>query len=506
MSDERSSSSDDEVYNPAEIASVAAALPPPVVVAHEEAAVKGACDVMKQRAAPQPPIACAGRSLPSSPIESAPVHDDLPLDSGGLRLHSIKGRVRCVCVNRPGSLLCAGGEDGQLVMWDFEKDLPTRRVQATRVLTPFVNRVSGLQPIVAMHFSLDDAYVVACQDGDSPVVVGAGGKTFGYCAMGERGLANVVQCKGHRAPVTASCAHTGKASQFLTCSQDGTARLWDQASFERASLYAVKHGSGQITDTVAVESVLSLSRFSGAGAVFSTAGEDGRVQLWDSRVKYRPGGALATWDVYALPIARSTSAADDEEVFERHTGGLAELAGPVLAVRRGGVVQFLDLRGGGGLQNKSVRCTASCLAYDALVGLPFSTDTTPLVASADGESLLTCTARAGLHHVVGGHVVSYDVSQEGNGARAKLTWRAGKADEDVLCAAMDADRRLFAGLSSGDVVVQRGCGSSSSTGTDSSPVDRWLGSRPRREVDGTGRVAGEKSARDDSGVAAEDLF
>lgn len=524
------SDSDDEDYNPAEVLAVPPQqqrVPdqPDAGAPSTNAAVETPGATSDSAPHPSHP---GGASLseqqPKSTPSAGPV-DETPIDAGGLRLHSIKGRVRCLCVNPAGTLVCAGGEDGQLAMWDFTVDLPTRRVHPTRVLTPFVNRVSGLQPIIALHLATDGSYLVACQDGDCPALVAHGGKQLGYCAMGERGLLDVVKCKGHRAPVTASSPHAGAAGQFFTCGQDGTARLWAEATFERHSVYAVKHGSGGITDTVVVESVLSLSHFSGSGAgsVFATAGDDGCVQLWDSRAKYRPGGVLAAWDVYGLPMTRAGRRGED--YFEKHTGGMAELAAPtgnggssgdgggdpsstsspVLAVRRGGVVQFLDLR-----RLPKVRTVgrdAACLACNAATDLPFVTDTTPLTTADGGRTLLTCTARAGFNRAAGGHVVSYAAmaAVATITTPSSLSWRPAAEDEDVLCAVADGEGRLYAGLSSGDVVVQRGSTTAAPLGV-SPAVDHWLDSRPRRDYPGSdGRLGGEKAPRPDD-VGIEDLF
>lgn len=417
--------------------------------------------------------ATLGRNLASPGREPATVEES---EDGGLRLHGIKGRVRCLCMNPSGSLLCAGGDDGHMSMWDFSLPLPSRRLEPTRVLTPFVNRISGLQPIVAMHCASNGRYIVACQDGDSPVLVSAtSGKQLGYCAMGERGLVDVVRCKGHRAPVTSSAPHCTIGARFYTAAQDGTVRLWDQASYDRGSVFAIKHGSGQINDTVVVESVLGLRH---QVHLFASGGEDGFVQLWDSRVKYRPGGSVASWDVYAMTL----SGALHGDVFEKHIGGIVELGdgGTTLAVRRGDVVQFLDLRTKG-----------KGMPMPALAGLPSATDTTQLFATGP-HGFITGTSRTGFQHMVGGHVVSYEqMAADTPSMAVRRAWRAGRVDEDVLCACADADGRVFAGLSTGDVVVKTNVGGAVSAKPS---VESWLASRPAREGS-SGRVVGQKALR-----------
>jgi WD40 repeat protein len=440
---------------------------------------------------------------------------------GDYRLRSdIKGRVRCLALNPAGTALCAGSEDGQLCMWDFNVPFKTYRVAPTRVLTPFVNRISGLQPIIALTWAKDGSYVVACQDGDSPALVRASGEQVGYCAMGERGLLDVVQCRGHRAPVTCVAAHHSDAAVFLTGSQDGTVRLWNHNTFKQHSVYAAKHGSGQVTDTHVVESVTTLqnSCCGHSADVFASGGQDGVVQLWDSRVKYRPGGALASVDMFApLTTAVDNSngghAESSDPFFEKHLGGFLEVraaadpssasAGAAtstafphygLAVRVGSVIKTIDLR----KLSSSPAVSPAAIAQEAASGLPFVLDTTCLAVGSGGNSssgsssLLTCTSRAGYQNVSGGHVVQYTYRGSDHPLERTMIWRAGKPEEDVLCVCADRSRTdgcIYAGLSSGEVVVH----GAFATGSNPQPLETWLQTRPERE--GRGRVAGEKAPR-----------
>lgn len=525
------------------------------------------------------------------------------MDGRRLRLHALKGPVRVVCLTPNGKILCAGGDSGEFAMWDFDHPPESARVCPTRVLTPFVNRVTGLQAIVAAHASLDGSYFVVCQDGDRPAVVSSRGAQLGFCAMGERGLLNVTQCKGHRAPVTDSSPHGSTAGKFFTASQDGTARMWDHQRFTAHSSYAVQHGSGELDEHVVVESICSLpSSLSVGGESFLTGGQDGMVQLWDARVKYRPGGAVAMWDACraeregTILSTSKTNTYSDSTHFrrnmspaatmtmmmeEKHVGGIAvglflpslhsheeETEGvrdsgkgssPVVMVRVGDQMRMIDLRqctsgsstaassvvvrgnsavrstlpiargglhcgggGGGGGKQWPSATLLSCMPT-----LPFSKDTTPLTTSVwRPYSFFTTTSRKGFQNMVGGHVVEWQVPAPLSHGDASLlhpkceasgvsSWCAGRPDEDVLCVAVDPSSHpsssggsdsqnvsagvssaLFAGLSSGDVVVRFPPPSLRSV----SPFARWWDSRPcaasvnKRNSD---RQVGQKSWRED---------
>lgn len=516
-------------------------------------------------------------------------------DSGHrIRLRGIKGAVRAMCLSPHGTILCAGGDSGELAMWDFDRPPERWRVSPTRVLTPFVNRVTGLQAIVAVHASLDGSYFVVCQDGDRPALVSSGGAQLGFCAMGERGLLNALQCKGHRAPVTDSSPHGTSAEKFLTASQDGTARVWDNQRFTAHSLYAVQHGSGQLDEHVVVESVCGLSdTLCGGGESFVTGGQDGLVQLWDTRLKYRPGGAVRTWDIYTPdvsstsvrssgPSTAGSSRKDHKSVNahlsksieaattmtmmseEKHVGGMAggltfastsgddeengessaskNSSTPVVMVRVGERVYAIDLRQSASSTSLSISSVArstlpqkgctnpvqSKTVLSWMPSLPFVTDTTKVATcSTSPYSFFTGTSRKGFENMVGGHVVkwvvpslrSFDVAShfpQKEEERFMASWCAGRPDEDVLCVAEDPGMcrggakggnslsgimggggALFAGLSSGDVVVRLPPSSLRSE----CAFGRWWDSRPSaaspHDTKDSARQVGQKSWRDD---------
>lgn len=390
--------------------------------------------------------------------------------AGGIRLHGIKGRVRSICLSPDGSILCAGGEDGQLCMWDFNRPPESRRVDPTRVLTPFVNRIAGYQAIISVHASTDGSYFCVCQEGDRPALVAHGGAQLGYCAMGERGLMDVVRCKGHRAPVTSSSPSATDAKKFFTCSQDGTARMWDSETFTFSSQYAVKHGSGQLDENFVVESVCGLSAAVGGGQCFITGGQDGCLQLWDARVKYRPGGAVGMWSPFNVARAASSTVMMMPDAEEYHIGGLAELleGPPIVAARIGEDIHVLDLRvtvsasiGRNSTPTSSTLrkppvSTVRTEKLDWVPPLPFVTDTTPIVRGTSPRSLLTGTSHTGFRHVVGGHVATLVAVGDTQMVKGEVDgWTAGRPDEDVLCVAADyIGGAVFAGLSTGDVVVR----------------------------------------------------
>ena len=201
--------------------------------------------------------------------------------------------VRSLCLSQDGGVLCAGFVDGTLLMYDFvatEDDAGDVSgaggyiFSATRSLTPFPHRVSGFQSVVALAFAPGGQYFVAAPDGNCPVLVKRSGKTMDSCALGQPGMTDVVRCQGHKAAVTSTEFLSAAPDLFITGSADATARVWNAERVKSGSVYAARHG----ISTNSFAQVLAVTRLSGSSSLFMTAGNDGIVQAWDSRVPYRP--------------------------------------------------------------------------------------------------------------------------------------------------------------------------------------------------------------------------
>lgn len=414
-------------------------------------------------------------SMPA-PTATEPTVVTQDVDNSLRRLRTdVKGAVRCVCISPCGRVLCAGGDDGKLCMWDFSLP-PKAHCEPTRVITPFVNRISGFQSIVALQMASDGSYFIACQDGDQAALFSSHGAHLGLCAMGERGVIDITLCKGHRRPVTCCSLHGTNPGKFFTASQDGSARMWDRKTFTFRSEYVVKHGTGQLDDDVVVESVCGLKGLCG-GQGFATGGEDGRVQLWDTRVKYRPGASVAAWDTYA-------AIGSGIKVFEKHVNSLVEDCSGALMARVEDAVIQIDTRGGSG----------GCVSKLELPSLPPCASGGNLAKGKEGESFLCGTACRGFRSTVGGHVVQFSCGPP----PVTTAWCAGRADEDVtsVCSHWDdcGKETVFAGTNKGDLVVR--------TSHPSCIIAEWFASRVSSDT----RHVGDKSARQPEEVQLRDLL
>lgn len=269
-----------------------------------------------------------------------------PFDLVRLFQHQNGKSVSCIAVDDDGECLVTGGRDGQLVVWDIKgkvreyneerdqasegaasKSAPLRAsarqqlLQPTRVITPFINRANfSKQAIAAVSWSVDGSYFVACEDGDCPVTVSRSGKVSDPLPRGQRNLLDLVKTGGHTAAVTC-CSTSSEAAKFCTGSLDSTVRVWDTAKLSAGSTYVARHGSGKINEHVQVFGVTYLrphyapllqletgpasdtpllstpvgqnagNRSAADNKAVVSCGSDGRIQVWDTTVAFRPGHA-----------------------------------------------------------------------------------------------------------------------------------------------------------------------------------------------------------------------
>ena len=172
--------------------------------------------------------------------------------------------------------------------------------QPTRALQPAFNLVAGHGCLRATRWLGDGSMLVVCPDGPSAQIVRRDGKTLSACPRGTIGVADVQPLRGHTMGITACLGvmawEPSSGREFLTASQDATVRLWslEAEQYTQGSSFAIKHGSGRVTDKPTVLSVASSCGLGGGaspgGRMLISSGTDGTLQWWDARVKFRPGG------------------------------------------------------------------------------------------------------------------------------------------------------------------------------------------------------------------------
>lgn len=229
-------------------------------------------------------------------------------------LHSLRLSQRSAAgsaaVTPGGSLLAVGNADGSLMMFDFTDPTTQQqqqqqqghstsgagkpRIVPTRTMTPFPRGPSEFNPVTFIHFSALGKTMFAGYDGDGVLMVDAStGRQMGFTAIGSRSVVDCVRSAGHKGHVTSLSVHPADEKKFCTSSMDGTVRLWDATNAKRTSAFCAKHGRDASSNLLTTIPLFCTS-FVGNGDVVASGGEDGCVQLWDTRTAFRPGrSALA---------------------------------------------------------------------------------------------------------------------------------------------------------------------------------------------------------------------
>lgn len=311
------SDSDDDEYNPGEVAAPSAAAP-----ATSDPAIKQPIDTRQLLPAKFGGDADVATQPPPLNLGASSRPEQHPCTLPGMRGISMKPHSKAVtalALSPSGSVLCSGGKDGQLCMWDFAgltanfssnhhgdgaDASPSLALRPTRTLTPFPHRsvADTFLAVTGISWSSSGAYFIACEDGERPVLIKSNGAMGARCMRGQHNFVDPVKAVGHCATVMSTHCSPNTESRFVSAGgQDLTVRCWDVARMEETSVFAVVHGASASSrdaataadDDGAFNEVLCaryIPASCGRGATaFMSVGTDRLAQVWDERVPFRAG-------------------------------------------------------------------------------------------------------------------------------------------------------------------------------------------------------------------------
>lgn len=107
------------------------------------------------------------------------------------------------------------------------------------------------------------------------------GKQWCETIRGDQYLVDLANTKGHTAAVNACCWNPLNKSEFLTCSDDGTLRIWDTGDFkpvtkcinQQRKVIKTKNASGK-------RAIPTTCSYSPDGKLIAAGCDDGSIQIW----------------------------------------------------------------------------------------------------------------------------------------------------------------------------------------------------------------------------------
>jgi WD repeat-containing protein 70 len=187
-----------------------------------------------------------------------------------------------------GSRLLSGSTDYSVKIFDFGGMKSDCR--AFRSITP-----SDGHPIMALSWSPTSDAFLAVTGSSQPKIYDREGKELGEMPRGDMYIRDMKNTKGHVAPCSGGTWHPTDRGTGLTCSDDGTLRVWDLWGLEQRTVIKptlVRPGRIAVTSCC----------YNSEGKLIAGGLMDGTLQLWDVRGKF---GQSAAVGVVAQPKAQA---------------------------------------------------------------------------------------------------------------------------------------------------------------------------------------------------------
>lgn len=192
-----------------------------------------------------------------------PISHEISLDHGNKT-------VSALALDPSGSRLVTGSYDYEVKFWDFNAMDASRR--AFRTLQPF-----ECHQIKSIQYSITgDVILIAAGNAQAKVIDRDGFEVL-ECVKGDQYIVDMANTKGHVAMLNNACWNPKIKDEFITCSNDGTVRIWNTENPKKnKTVIKTKNKQGKKT-------IPTHCCFSKDGRIIAAACQDGSIQAWDTR-------------------------------------------------------------------------------------------------------------------------------------------------------------------------------------------------------------------------------
>ncbi|UYV64404.1 WDR70 [Cordylochernes scorpioides] len=180
-------------------------------------------------------------------------------------------QVSALALDPNGARLVSGGFDFDVMFWDF-----AGMDSSLRAFRDF--RPCECHQIRNLEYSHTGDCVLVVSGNSQAKVLNRDGLEVTECVKGDQYINDMSRTKGHVAMLNDGCWHPKDRDEFLTCSNDGTARLWKMHRSEAKQQHVIK--PRRANGLRAIPTACSYSR---DGNLVATACNDGSIQMWDHR-------------------------------------------------------------------------------------------------------------------------------------------------------------------------------------------------------------------------------
>ena len=178
--------------------------------------------------------------------------------------------VSSLSVDPAGARLVTGSVDYDVKLWDFAG--MNSSLQSFRTLRP-----CECHPILDLQYSITGDTILIISGAAQAKIIDRDGYEKAECVKGDQYIADMARTKGHVAGLESGCWHPRDKQEFLTCSKDGTLRIWNVENvMQHKGLMKCRSQSG-------LRAAPTCCTYSRDGNLIASGCSDGSIQMWDHR-------------------------------------------------------------------------------------------------------------------------------------------------------------------------------------------------------------------------------
>lgn len=182
--------------------------------------------------------------------------------------------VSSLHVDNQGARVLTGGYDYEAKIFDFAG--MDSAFKPFRQFQPVESHI-----VRSVAYSCNGESILVASGNGQTKIFDRDGKEWGECIKGDQYIVDMAKTKGHIAGINHGCWHPYIKNEFMTCSNDGTIRLWNLEDWkvvtktitQQRSVIKFKTAGGQ-------RALPTACTYSRDGKYVVAAGNDGSIQMW----------------------------------------------------------------------------------------------------------------------------------------------------------------------------------------------------------------------------------
>ncbi|KAL3990695.1 Gastrulation defective protein 1 domain protein [Acanthocheilonema viteae] len=249
--------------------------------------------------------------------DAIPVVDLIPAASEA-QLHHGKKPVSALAFDQQGTKFASGGYDYIVNLFEFQKmDLSLR---SSRELMPCESHI-----INGLAFSSNGEKLLIASGHAQIHILDRQGKQWAETVRGDQYLVDLSNTKGHTGSVNACCWHPVVKTEFLSCANDGTLRIWSTDDYKEITHCINKQRKVIKTkNAIGKRATPTTCCYSRDGKYIAAGCDDGSIQIWKHGNLYVNTSYLNR-TAHTAPITSLQFSPNSKQILSRSLDGTLKL-------------------------------------------------------------------------------------------------------------------------------------------------------------------------------------